>query len=232
MHILYYFFSPWEWKQESCKAQRELCTPANWQNYSMNNSFPLRSFQVCIGIIVLYFFDGAWGPGLPSWLPRFPWPNFSWHREMHVTKTKRFRTAEMNSPMSDRSTGTNWTHKEGLNMSWAKQCVQVVTGSTVGVKAAPPILQQKAVLHQFFLEGGWWFWGGQVMLCVKFSWSYPAISIHFTLMPALSHAALLERQSHRPPNHSTSPLAGWGSSPPHQRAAFLRRWIVPSGAFI
>ena len=158
MHI---FFSPWEWKQESCKAQRGLGTPANWQNYSMNNSFPLQSFQVCIGIIVLYFFDGALGPGLPSWLPRFPWRNFSWHREMHVTKTKRFRTAEMNSPMSDRSTGTNWTHKEGLNMSWAKQCVQVVTGSTVGVKAAPPILQQKAVLHQFFLEGGWWFWGGQ-----------------------------------------------------------------------
>ena len=38
-------FYSWEWKQESCKAQRELGTPANWQNYSMNNSFPLSRWR-------------------------------------------------------------------------------------------------------------------------------------------------------------------------------------------
>lgn len=39
--------------------------------------------------------------------PRLPWWNFIWHREMQVAKTKRFRTAEINSPISERSTDTN-----------------------------------------------------------------------------------------------------------------------------
>ena len=44
---------------------------------------------------------------LESIHPRLPWWNFIWHREMQVAKTKRFRTAEINSPISERSTDTN-----------------------------------------------------------------------------------------------------------------------------
>ena len=40
-----YIFFPWEWRQETCKPQRELGTPANWKNYSMNNSFPLSRWR-------------------------------------------------------------------------------------------------------------------------------------------------------------------------------------------
>jgi len=104
-------FPSWEsaWEKPPCHPQSLLAKvpPVISMRTLLGCSWLLNILKLYTQHLSLRHLMPVCSWSLDSIHPRLPWWNFIWHREMQVAKTKRFRTAEINSPISERSTDTN-----------------------------------------------------------------------------------------------------------------------------